>query len=153
MGKLTHARKIEGEMLIRRMSEKAQQAYYGIGSFLVYADDRNSTEDIDLFAVDGTKNMSFDELERYLEDWKAAMDERLREYEEDEDDDEDEKDDMDVYIVARDYYIEHEAAFSVEGVFSTYQKAEKAIEKYAQGSKELSNEYYIIKREVDEEDE
>lgn len=60
---------------------------------------------------------------------------------------------MDVYIVARDYYIEYEAAFSVEGVFSTYQKAEKAIEKYAQGSKELSNEYYIIEREVDEEEE
>lgn len=60
---------------------------------------------------------------------------------------------MDVYIVARDYCIEYEAAFSVEGVFSTYQKAEKAIEKYAQGSSKASNEYYIIEREVDEEEE
>lgn len=84
MGKLTHARKIEGEMLIRRMSEKAQKAYYGIDSFVVCADDRNSTEDIDLVTVDGTENMSFDELERYLEDWKDVMDERLREDEEDE---------------------------------------------------------------------
>lgn len=84
MGKLTSARKAEGEMLIRRMSEKAQKAYYGTELLVVCADDRNSTEDIDLVAVDGTKNMSFDELERYLEDLKDAMDERLREDEEDE---------------------------------------------------------------------
>lgn len=84
MGKLTSARKAEGEMLVRRMSEKAQEAYYGTDPLAVYADDRSSTEDIDLVTADGIKNMSFDELERYLEDLKDAMDERLREDEEDE---------------------------------------------------------------------
>ena len=84
MGKLTSARKAEGEMLVRRMSEKAQEAYYGTDFFVVCADDRNSTEDIDLVTVDGAKSMSFDELEKYLEDWQDAMNERLREDEEDE---------------------------------------------------------------------
>lgn len=84
MGRITSARKEEGEMLIRRMSEKAQKAYYETDPLAVYADDRNSTEDIDLVTVDGAKSMSFDELERYLEDWQDAMDEQLREDEEDE---------------------------------------------------------------------
>lgn len=84
MGKLTSARKAEGEMLVRRMSEKAQEAYYENDPLAVYADDRGSTEDIDLVTADGTKNMTFDELERYLEDWQDAMDEQLREDEEDE---------------------------------------------------------------------
>lgn len=86
MGKLTSARKAEGEMLVRRMSEKAQDAYYGTDSLAVYADDRGSTEDIDLVTVDGTENMTFDELERYLEDWQDDMDEQLREDEEDDED-------------------------------------------------------------------
>ena len=84
MGRITSARKEEGEMLIRRMSEKAQKAYCGTDPLAVYADDRNSTEDIDLVTGDGAKSMSFDELERYLEDWQDAMDEQLREDEEDE---------------------------------------------------------------------
>ena len=86
MGKLTHARKIEGEMLIRRMSEKAQKAYYETDPLAVYADDRNSTEDIDLVTVDGTKNMTFNELERYLEAWQDDMNEQLHEDEEDDED-------------------------------------------------------------------
>lgn len=86
MGKLTSARKAEGEMLIRRMSEKAQEAYYETDPLAVYADDRSSTEDIDLVTVDGAESMSFDELERYLEDWQDAMDEQLREDEEDDED-------------------------------------------------------------------
>lgn len=84
MGRITSARKEEGEMLIRRMSEKAQKAYYETVPFAVYADDRSSTEDIDLVTVDGTEKVSFDELERYLEDWQDDMDEQLREDEEDE---------------------------------------------------------------------
>lgn len=89
MGKLTSARKAEGEMLIRRMSEKAQEAYYGTDPLAVYADDRSSTEDIDLVIVGETKNMTFDELEEYLEAWQDDMNEQLCEDEED-DEDEDE---------------------------------------------------------------
>ena len=90
MGKLTSARKAEGEMLVRRMSEKAQEAYYGTDPLAVYADGRSSTECIDLVIVGETKNMTFDELEEYLEAWQNDMDEQLREDEEDEEEDEDE---------------------------------------------------------------
>lgn len=83
MNKLTARRKGEGELLVRRMSEKAQ-AYYNGADVDVYADDRSDNEGIDVqLAGEPAETMSFKSIEAWFE---QAQDEVLAlEAEDDED--------------------------------------------------------------------
>lgn len=64
---LTAKRAAEGELLIRRMSAKAQEYFNSTDTIKVYADDRNDVENIDVKDVDGVRDMTFDELQAELE--------------------------------------------------------------------------------------
>lgn len=79
MRKFTSRQAAEGELLVRRLSEKARKYYDGADTVGVYCDDRNDNENIAVKDIDGVRIMSFEELQA---DFEAMQDEL------DDDDDE-----------------------------------------------------------------
>lgn len=62
----------EGEMLVRRLSEKARKYYDGTDTVGVYCNDRNDNEDIAVKDIDGVRIMNFEALQA---DFEAMQDE------------------------------------------------------------------------------
>lgn len=72
MRKFTSRQAAEGELLVRRLSEKARKYYAGADTVGVYCDDRNDNENIAVKDIDGVRIMSFEELQA---DFEAMQDE------------------------------------------------------------------------------
>ena len=67
MNKLTAKRKSEGELLVKRMSEKAQ-TYYNGADVDVYADNRSDNEGIDVkFSGEPAETVTFEALQSWFE--------------------------------------------------------------------------------------
>lgn len=78
--------KTEGELLVRRMSDKAQAYYYGTDGIGVCADDRGDDEGIEVSYDFGQswKTVTFAELEAAFEEMQEEAERELREEEEEE---------------------------------------------------------------------
>ena len=78
MRRFTNHEKIDGEMAVSKMSEKAKRYYYGTDPLAVY---RYATAkaDEDVYAIkecgEWTLDLTFEEAEQYLEDMQTAIEE------------------------------------------------------------------------------
>lgn len=70
---LNSRRKSEGELLVRRMSEKAQR-YYNENEITVFAENRNDTAEIAVKDCDGVRVRTFEALQAEFEAMQDEFD-------------------------------------------------------------------------------
>lgn len=75
----TNRQKAEGEMLVGRLSEKAQKYYVETQPLGVYCNDRNDNDEIYIKDVDGIKKVTFEELQTEFEEMQNLIDQEKKE--------------------------------------------------------------------------